>query len=73
VIPRCQGIHMVFMRFPIDAIFVNRTNQVVALLPDFKPYQISAYFASANFVIELPNGIIAESKTTIGDFIFIED
>jgi uncharacterized protein len=67
VITRCQQIHMFFMRFAIDAVFVDRAGLVVGLTEKIQPWQLSAIFWKADRVIELPPGVIAQSQTVLGD------
>lgn len=58
IITSCRSIHMVFMRFAIDVIFVNDKCEVVGLVKNIKPYQFSPVFFKANRAIELPSGTI---------------
>ncbi len=67
IIPRCQSIHMLFMRFPIDVIFADKENKVVGLLRGLKPFRFSPIFWKASFAIELPVQTIEKSKTELGD------
>lgn len=62
---RC--IHSLFMRFPIDAIFVNREDEVVAVIKNLKPYRITPIYSGASFAIELPLGTIEFSRTAVND------
>jgi len=73
IISHCQSIHMFFMRFSIDAIFVDEKCEVVALVRKIKPFQMSPIFWKASFAVELPAGVIEASKTQAGDLIKIED
>jgi len=54
IIEDCKSIHNMFVRFPIDAIFLNRDNQVVKVLRSFKPWRWSWIYFSAKRVLELP-------------------
>ncbi len=72
VITRCQSIHMLFMRFSIDAIFVDKNNCVVGLVKAIKPFQLSRIFLKASYVIEAPTGTIVQTETDLGDKIKIE-
>jgi len=67
IITRCQQIHMFFMRFAIDAIFIDSTDHVVGLVENIKPGQLSKIFWKANRVIELPSRTIAQTTTSLGD------
>ena len=67
VITQCRSIHMFFMRFSIDVIFVDRKDRVVGLVKNIAPFRLSPYFWNASYVIELPPGTIAASQTALGD------
>ena len=73
VITRCQSIHMFFMRFAIDAIFVNDENRVVGLVENIKPFQLSPIFFKASYVIEMCEGAIARTKIAMGDWIEVRE
>ena len=38
LILRCNAIHTFFMRFPIDAVFLDRNDQVVKEVRDIRPW-----------------------------------
>ena len=63
-------IHMFFMKYPIDAIFLDKGNRVVGL-EQLKPWQTSKIYWKADKVLELPWGTIERSKTQIADQINI--
>ncbi|OGX08096.1 MAG: hypothetical protein A2Z88_07345 [Omnitrophica WOR_2 bacterium GWA2_47_8] len=67
IIKPCQSIHMFFMRFPIDVIFVNAENNVEGIVADIKPFQLSPIFFKASYAIELKSGRIRTTKTRVGD------
>ena len=71
VITRCQSIHMLFMRFAIDAIFVDKDDRITGLVPGIKPFMFSQIFFKSRYVIELPTGIIVQSESRLGDQIKI--
>lgn len=69
VISPCQQIHMFFMRFSIDVIFINSSNVVVGLVEDIKPFAMSSIFRHSHRAIEVPPGTISQSRTCMGDAI----
>ncbi len=72
VIDPCTSIHMFFMRFPIDVLYLNRDNEVVRAQPGIKPWRVGPlYTKGARYVIELPAGAIERSGTTVGDQLII--
>lgn len=72
VITHCQSIHMFFMRFAIDAIFIDRENYVIGLVENIKPFQLSPLFFRARSVIEVPVGTIDQTATAVGDKVKFE-
>lgn len=67
VITRCQSIHMFFMKFPIDVVFIDKNEKVVGLTENIKPFALSPIFWKSACAIELPVGTIDSTKTTTGD------
>lgn len=67
----CSSVHMFFMRFSIDVIFVNHNDCVVGLVRNLKPFQLSPLFFKASYAIELPKGLIDSTKTSVGDQIVV--
>lgn len=72
VITQCRSIHMFFMKFSIDVIFVDRNNKAIGLVHNIQPYRMSPYFIRAKKAIEIFPGIINQSQTTLGDEISFE-
>jgi uncharacterized membrane protein (UPF0127 family) len=66
-------IHMFFMRFPLDVIHADAQGNVLRLLHGIKPWHVGPRVRKARMVIELPEGAIARSGTTVGDVITLED
>jgi uncharacterized membrane protein (UPF0127 family) len=68
-----NGIHMFFMRFPIDAVFLGKASadgarRVVSTHRGVRPWVgIVLYSRGASGVLELPVGAIDASGTVPGD------
>ena len=60
-------LHMFFVFFPIDVLFLDDSRKVIEIKENFKPFTV--YFPKNKFsyVIELPYGVIKKSKTQIKD------
>ncbi|HII84933.1 MAG TPA: DUF192 domain-containing protein [Methanobacterium subterraneum] len=63
---RASGIHMFFMRIPLDVVFADSDKKVVDTVT-LDPWTTYTPLAPARYVIELEIGKIAESNTEIGD------
>jgi len=62
-----KGVHTIGMKFPIDVIFLDRTNKVIATVQDLAPRRISRLYLGAHSVLELPRGVVHKSSTVVGD------
>ena len=72
VITHCNSIHMFFMKFPIDAVFLDSADRVVGVVKNIQPFQLSPVFWTANRVVELPTGILSSTDTSLGDMMEIK-
>ncbi len=73
VITRCNSIHMLFMRFSIDVIFIDKHDCVVGLVEHIKPFRLSPIFFQSQYAIEVSEGVIRQTKTAIGDQIEVKE
>ncbi len=77
-LPDSNGIHMMFMRFPIDAVFVGKPGSdgarpVVSVHPALRAWLgLVPLVRGAHGVLELPVGVLAASGTVVGDRIALE-
>lgn len=60
-------LHMWFVFYPIDVLFVNKQQRVVEIKENFKPFSIYWPKEKAQYVIELSRGTVKKSKTAIAD------
>jgi len=63
-----SAIHTFFMRFPIDAVFLDREWRVVAIAGDVAPWRTAAR-RGASAVLELPAGESARRGLRPGDLL----
>jgi uncharacterized membrane protein (UPF0127 family) len=63
----CSQIHMFFMRFPIDAVFIDGDGRVVRSYADLKPWRVTRIVSKAKACLELPAGTIARAHLQRGD------
>ena len=61
----CQSVHMFFMCFPIDVIFLDRTNRVIAVQTNLRPWRISSLVWKAHGVVECQAGTVARQKINV--------
>ena len=52
----CAMIHMWFMSFAIDAVFLDREMKVLRMVESMKPWSFSPWVCGARGVLELPAG-----------------
>jgi uncharacterized protein len=76
-LPDSNGIHMMFMRFPIDAVFVGRPDgqgarPVVSVHRALRTWTgLVPFVRGAHGVLELSVGAIDASSTEVGDLVQI--
>jgi len=68
IIP-CNSIHMFFMKFPIDVIFIDKNDRVCEIIQNIEPWRVSKIIKEAKYVIELKTGKIEKVNIEIGDLI----
>jgi uncharacterized membrane protein (UPF0127 family) len=59
------------MKFPIDVIMLDRENRVIAIVNSLKPNRMTAIYARAATVLELPAATAAAAKLSIGDSVLV--
>ncbi|HEV3313062.1 MAG TPA: DUF192 domain-containing protein [Chloroflexota bacterium] len=62
-----NSIHMFFMRFAIDAVFVDRNWNVLHVAYGIKPWHVSRFVPKSRRVIEMPAGTCQRTDTRVGD------
>jgi len=71
--PGTNSIHMLFMRFAIDCVFVGKARtdgarEVVAVRADLKPWTgVVWWVRGAHGALELPAGSAARARLRVGD------
>ena len=75
-----NGIHMMFMRFPIDAVFLGKAiaaeggaQPVLSVHPGLRAWTgLVPLVRGALGVLELPVGTIERTGTAVGDLVLLE-
>jgi len=66
-IERSPSIHMFFMPYAIDAVFVSKDGRVTKIAANLKPWRVVWWARGARDCLELPVGAVAASGTQVGD------
>ena len=61
-----SSVHMAFMRFPIDAVFLDRDLRVGKIADDLRPWRVAGS-RGANAVLEIPAGEADRRGVRVGD------
>jgi hypothetical protein len=71
-IARSPSIHMLFMRYPIDAVFMDRGGRVVRIVERLPPWRIVAWVRGAHDCLEMPAGAARAAGIEVGDQLALE-
>lgn len=67
LIERCRMVHMFGMRFPIDAVFCSGDGSVLLVAHRLRPWSVSPYVPSAEYVIEVAAGAAESAGIEVGE------
>lgn len=67
LIDPCNNVHTHFMRIPIDVLYVNEKDQVVAIDAQMPTWRFGRFHRGACRVIELPSGTVTRTTCAVGD------
>jgi uncharacterized membrane protein (UPF0127 family) len=61
-----HSVHMFFMRFPIDLVYLDSSSRVVEIKKSLKPWRVHVSKVDSKFLLELPGGAVDRSKIDLG-------
>jgi uncharacterized membrane protein (UPF0127 family) len=67
-----SGVHTAFMRFPIDALFLDRDLRVLDIVERLRPWRVASR-RRARAVLELAAGECARRGVKVGDMLGLQD
>ena len=69
----CNQVHMFFMKYALDLVFIDNEHRIVRLVEALPPGKISPKVKEAASVLELPVGTIARTGLTEGAALAIDN
>jgi uncharacterized protein len=72
ILPKTNSIHMFFMRFPIDVVYLNRYKQVLKVIHQLRPGQLSGCL-KAYYALEMKADCAKEYKIMPGQNLFWDE
>ena len=67
----CNSVHMLWMSYAIDVVFLSKAMEVVRVIPELKPWRLSPVVKGAYQVLELPEGTISRTGLVPGNKLVI--
>jgi uncharacterized membrane protein (UPF0127 family) len=68
-IEHAPSIHMFFMRYAIDAVFVDREGRVKRVVSNLRPWRAVLWVPGARDCLELPVGAAEAAGVAVGDML----
>lgn len=62
-----KSIHTLFMKFPIDVLYVDKNYKVIRVTTNMTPYCLGPFVSQSAYVVEMPVGTIKNTATEVGD------
>jgi uncharacterized membrane protein (UPF0127 family) len=62
----CNSIHMFFMKFPIDAVFLDKEFRVIKIYHSIQPWKMTRGIRNVHAVLEMKAGQCREAKLAEG-------
>ncbi len=66
----CPQIHTCFMRFAIDAIFLDKNGEVLYVAEQMKPWRFGRFVRGSRYTLELPGGLL-KGRVKKGDQVIL--
>jgi len=64
---KINPLHMLFVFYPIDVLFLDKNKVVVEIKKNFKPFSFYTPNKKSMYIIEIPKNIKEKIKTETGD------
>lgn len=71
IIKPCNSIHMFFMFFAIDVVFINDEHRIIKTVTHLKPWRIVWPVKGATAAIELPVGTVQKYELAPGKHLYL--
>ena len=68
-----KSIHTLFMKFPIDVLYIDKDHRVIRIDENMVPYRLGPFVTQSAYVLEVPVGTIAATDTRVGDQLKFEE
>lgn len=63
----CHGVHTMFMRYPIDVVYLDGDHRVIRIEDAVRPWRMTPMIIESATVIELPAHTAWDTGTIVGD------
>lgn len=67
----CNSIHTFFMRYSLDVVFLSKSNEVIKVIRNLKPWRMTLIYFKARKTLELPAGKLP-SDIDVGDIMEVK-
>jgi uncharacterized protein len=69
----CSSVHMCFMRFPLDIVYLDAGFRVVAVEQGLRPWRLGGLHKGVRMVLELPAGAAARCDLAVGSALTVRE
>ncbi len=69
LIKKCKSIHTIGMRYRIDVVFLDKSNKVIAIYCNLRPFIFTPFLKDSFSVLEVKAGLIEKTTLKVTDTI----
>lgn len=65
----CRSIHMFWMQFPLDVLYLDREGRVIHVIAHIRPNQTGPSIQGSSYVLEIPTGKARALGVAVGQIL----
>lgn len=73
ILDKCRAMHTFFMKFAIDVVCLDYSDEVSGLFESIRPGKILIFHSPTSAIVELPRGTIRKYGLCVGDNLIVRN
>lgn len=69
---RCNSVHMIGMRYPLDIVYLDKNGVILKLVEELRPWRLSVCLRARD-TLEVASGTIRRAGWQVGERLLLEE